>query len=313
MKKVWRYGLGIVFVLVLVVVRYWKSDIPLDTLKAKYAPLPSRFVRVQGMDVHYRDEGPASDTVPLVLLHGTGSSLHTWEPCVQQLKASQRIITLDLPGYGLTGPNPQRLYSRDFYVSFVHEFLRQLGISTCMIGGNSLGGGIAWQYALAHPGHVTRLILIDAGGYPIVSESRPIAFSLAQTPVIKHALKRITPYPLAVKSIKNVYAHPERVTDSVVNRYYELFLREGNRQAFIDRLAHVQYKEEESHRIREIRIPTLILWGAEDRLIPIENAYRFHADLPNDTLVVIPDAGHVPMEEDPHATVTAIQQFLRKK
>ncbi|MCU0419334.1 MAG: alpha/beta hydrolase [Cyclobacteriaceae bacterium] len=313
MKKILLYGVGIVLVFVLwVVVRYWKSDLPLDELKAKYAPPPSRFVRVQGMDVHYRDEGSARDSVPVVLLHGTGSSLHTWEPCVQQLKDDYRVVTLDLPGYGLTGPHPQRVYSPDFYVGFVADFLRALRIRTCIIGGNSLGGGIAWQFAHAHPTSVAKLILLDAGGYPTVSHRKPIAFSLAQTPLIKHALKRITPYPLAVKSIRNVYAQPERVTDSVVRRHYELFLREGNRQAFIDRMEYVPYPDNAS-RIRALHVPTLIVWGAEDRLIPIENAYRFQADLPNDTLVIIPGVGHVPMEEDPAATVKAMRLFLGTK
>lgn len=298
--------------MVLLVVCYWRNDLPLDELKAKYAPSPSRFMRVQGMDVHYRDEGNAQHTEPVVLLHGTGSSLHTWEPCVRSLKKDHRIITLDLPGFGLTGPNPQRVYSSDFYVAFIEAFLRQVGVDRCVIGGNSLGGGIAWHFAYTHPRQVAKLILIDAAGYPTVSQSRPIAFSLAKIPVIKHALNRITPYPLAIKSIKNVYAHPERVTDSVVNRYYELFLREGNRQAFVDRMAHVSTTEQ-THRLREIGIPTLILWGAEDRLIPLENAYRFHEDLPNDTLIVISDAGHVPMEEAPESTVAAIQGFLRSR
>lgn len=310
LKKILKYiGLFLLFFAVLTCALYWKRDIPVEALKAKYAPAPSKFVRVQGMEVHYRDEGNPADSVPVVLIHGTGSSLHTWEPCVRALKGQYRIITLDLPAYGLTGPNPARNYSHAFYTEFIAAFLTQLKVDQCILGGNSLGGGIAWQYAGAHPEHVRKLILIDAGGYPMAPESVPIAFKLARTPVLKWILQHISPRPLAVMSARNVYADPDKVTEATVDRYYELFLRKGNRQAFVDRMQYFQYPDNTAG-IRSIQIPTLVLWGEQDRLIPVKNAYFFHNDLPHDTLVVLPNAGHVPMEEAPERTTAVMADFL---
>mgnify|MGYP001021259756 CR=1 FL=1 len=289
---------------------YWKNDIPLDTLKSKYTTAASAFVDVMQMQVHYRDEGNKNDSLPLVLIHGTGASLHTWEESVKLLTDSFRVITLDLPAYGLTGPNPKRIYSQAFYVQFIDEFLKSIHVNKCIIGGNSLGGAIAWNYTYEHPTKVEKLILIDAAGYPMISESKPIAFTLAQIPVLKHMLNYITPRFLAKKSVMNVYDDPTKVTEKVVDRYFDLFLREGNRQAFVDRMNFSTYPEH-LIRLRTIKTPSLIVWGENDKLIPIENAQKFHADLPNDTLVVLEKTGHVPMEENPNRTVDAIRLFLK--
>lgn len=309
MKYLKFIGLSLLVLVVALSCFYWKNDIPLDTLKSKYTTAASAFVDVMQMQVHYRDEGNKNDSLPLVLIHGTGASLHTWEESVKLLTDSFRVITLDLPAYGLTGPNPKRIYSQEFYVQFIDEFLKRIHVNKCIIGGNSLGGAIAWNYTYEHPTKVEKLILIDAAGYPMISESKPIAFTLAQIPVLKHMLNYITPRFLAKKSVMNVYDDPTKVTEKVVDRYFDLFLREGNRQAFVDRMNFSTYPDHLT-RIRSIKTPTLIIWGENDKLIPIENAQKFHADLPNDTLVVLEKTGHVPMEENPNRTVDAIRLFL---
>lgn len=310
MKYLKFIGLSLLVFVVALSCFYWENDIPLDTLKSKYTTAASAFVDVMQMQVHYRDEGNKNDSLPLVLIHGTGASLHTWEESVKLLTDSFRVITLDLPAYGLTGPNPKRIYSQAFYVQFIDEFLKSIHVNKCIIGGNSLGGAIAWNYTYEHPTKVEKLILIDAAGYPMISESKPIAFTLAQIPVLKHMLNYITPRFLAKKSVMNVYDDPTKVTEKVVDRYFDLFLREGNRQAFVDRMNFSTYPDH-LIRLRTIKTPTLIIWGENDKLIPIENAQKFHADLPNDTLVVLEKTGHVPMEENPNRTVDAIRLFLK--
>ncbi len=310
MKYLKFIGLSLFVLVVALSCFYWKNDIPIETLKSKYTTAASAFVDVMQMQVHYRDEGNKNDTLPLVLIHGTGASLHTWEEGVKLLTDSFRVITLDLPAYGLTGPNPQRIYSQEFYVQFIDEFLKSIHVNKCIIGGNSLGGAIAWNYTYEHPSKVEKLILIDAAGYPMISESKPIAFTLAQIPVLKHMLNYITPRFLAKKSVLNVYDDPSKVTEKVVDRYFDLILREGNRQAFVDRMNFSTYPDH-LIRLRTIKTPTLIVWGENDKLIPIENAQKFHADLPNDTLVVLEKTGHVPMEENPGRTVDAIRLFLK--
>ncbi len=310
MKFLKYFGWTLLVFIFVICAAFWKNDFPLEELKSKYTSPSSSFTKVMQMNVHYRDEGIKIDSIPLVLLHGTGASLHTWEHCVSALKNSFRIITLDLPAYGLTGQNPERIYSQEFYVEFINEFLKSIQVDQCIIGGNSLGGAIAWNYAHQYPEKVKKLILIDAAGYPMVSESKPIAFTLAQIPVLKHMLNYLTPKFLAKKSVTNVYEDPTKVTDTLVNRYYELFLREGNRQAFVDRMNFSKYPDY-FEKIRAIQTPTLILWGENDKLIPVANAYKFQNDLANDTLVILKKTGHVPMEEAPEQTVEVIRNFLK--
>lgn len=302
------------FILLLVVVSaimFGHKDIPVDELKAKYAPSPSSFISVQGMDVHYRDEGNARDSIPLVLIHGTGASLHTFDAWSKELETERRVIRMDLPAYGLTGPFPDRNYSIENYVEFISNFLNALEIKDCIIGGNSLGGQIAWNFTVDHPERVDKLILIDAAGYPFESESKPLAFKLATTPVLKNVLKFITPRSLVESSVKNVFADKTKVTEELVDRYFHLTLREGNRDAFVDRFA-AKTESAAYADIKTIEQRTLILWGEKDELIPVQYAHQFQEDLPNDTLVVLKNVGHVPMEESPKESLSHVLDFLER-
>jgi pimeloyl-ACP methyl ester carboxylesterase len=308
--KIFLFSIG--FLAIIIVSLYGYRDIPLEELKAKYAPAPSTFISVNGMDVHFRDEGDAADSIPIVLIHGTGSSLHTFEGWTAQLKRDYRIVRMDLPGYGLTGPFPDRNYSINNYVDFLMHFLTSLGIKRCVLGGNSLGGGIAWSFTAKYPEMVDKLILIDASGYPSKAKSIPLAFKIAQTPVVKYFFTFITPRFVAKASVENVFADKTKVTDALVDRYFELTLREGNRQAFIDRF-DIKKDSIAHNNIKLIEQRTLVLWGEKDKLIPVDMAYQFHDDLPNDTLVIIKDVGHVPMEERPNQSVKAIISFFKNQ
>jgi pimeloyl-ACP methyl ester carboxylesterase len=303
-------GLGLLAIVMALL--FGHRDIPLDELKAKYAPAPSSFVSVDGMQVHYRDEGNSSDSIPVVLIHGTGSSLHTFEGWTGRLRENYRVITMDLPGYGLTGPFPSRDYSIDSYVEFLKQFLSAIGVEQCVLGGNSLGGDITWNFTAKYPEKVDKLILINSAGYPYESKSRPIAFKLAEVPVIKHFFKFITPRFVVKRSVENVYTNPDKITESLVDRYYELTLRKGNRQAFVDRFG-VEKDLDAHDKITTIQQRTLVLWGDQDRLIPVEIAQRFHQDLPNDTLAILENAGHVPMEERPEQSLDVVLSFLESE
>ena len=304
--------LAILFVLFLVIILvFGYSDRPFDELKSKYADSASSFISVDGMDVHFRDEGNKNDSIPIVLIHGTGSSLQTFDAWSDSLKVSHRVIRMDLPAYGLTGPFPDRDYSITHYTAFINDFLKVLKIKQCVLVGNSLGGQIAWNVTLEQPDKVSKLILIDASGYPLKSKSVPVAFKMAKIPVIKNLLTYVTPRFLVRSSVENVYFDKSKVTDALVDRYFELTLREGNRQAFVDRLNSPKEKKS-FHKITSIQQPTLILWGKNDLLIPVDNAYKFHKDLPNDTLVILNDSGHVPMEENPAESLKSVIDFLIK-
>ena len=305
--------LGVAFIACLVflfagVLATWEPDRPVEKLAARWATAPSQFVDVAGMQVHLRDEGPRDDPVPIVLLHGTADSLHTWEGWTQALKSQRRVVRFDLPGFGLTGPHPQNDYSIESYTRFVTQVVNAMGIQSFVLAGNSLGGHIAWATAIALPSRVSSLILVDSAGYPQKSVSVPIGFRLARMPIVRDALAYVLPRGMVQSSVRNVYGDPSRVTPELVDRYFEMTLRTGNRIATGQRFA--QAVQGDSAVIKTLRLPVLILWGGKDLLIPLENAKLFEADIAASKLVVFDALGHVPQEEDAQATVQEVRKFL---
>jgi pimeloyl-ACP methyl ester carboxylesterase len=295
-------------------VAMWLSrapDWPVEALVARWAPPPSDFIEVKGQLVHLRDVGPRDDAEPLVLIHGTSASLHTWEGWAKALSARHRVISLDLPGFGLTGPSASADYRGDTYARFVLELMDQLKVQRFAIAGNSLGGEVAWRTALLAPQRVTKLILVDAAGPDFKSDSVPIGFLAARVPVLNRLFDWVLPRSMVVASLHNVYGDPSRVDDALVDRYYQLTLREGNRRALVQRLQQNQ-RGQDAERIRELKLPTLILWGGRDRLVPLSVAQQFKRDIAGSELVVFDDLGHVPHEEAPARTVVPVQAFLQR-
>lgn len=287
----------------------WARDRPVSALQERWAPPPSKFVDIAGMRVHLRDEGPHNDRTPIVLLHGAASSLHTWDGWVRELAKTRRVIRFDLPGFGLTGPTPDGNYSFDRYARFVISLVEKLGINRFHLAGNSLGGNVAWYTALTHAEQVEKLILVDATGYRYQSESVPLALRLAKFSILKKITAHLLPRGIVSHSIKNIYGDPTKVTDEQVDRYYELALRDGNRTNLASRFEQLPIGLRENS-IRLLHVPTLILWGAKDRLVPLKYAHRFHQDIEGSQLRIFDQLGHVPQEEDPVATVEAVEAFI---
>jgi pimeloyl-ACP methyl ester carboxylesterase len=304
MLKALKY-LGYTIALLLVIIlTQLRCNIPVSELTPKYTNTESKFIEVDGMQVHYRVEGNGP---PLVLLHGTAASLHTWEGWANELKGEFKIISFDLPAFGLTGPNPANDYSIKYYVDFVHRFMDKIGIYEFHLAGNSLGGQMAWNYALTYPKQVKKLVLIDAAGYSL-DRQIPFVFKLARIPVVKDVFAYITPKFMIRKSIEDVYGNDDLITDELVDRYYNFTLRDGNREAFVARAnTTFQYQTE---RIPEINTPTLILWGEDDKWIPLEHGKLFDKEIPKSELIVYPGVGHVPMEEIPAKTAEDTRAFL---
>jgi pimeloyl-ACP methyl ester carboxylesterase len=286
----------------------WAPERSVAELKARWAPPPSVFLEVAGMQVHLRDEGPRDDPSPIVLMHGGGSSLHAWEGWVEALKAHRRVIRFDAAGHGLTGPSPDDRYGGDNDVRLVIAILDKLGIAHCVIGGNSMGGAVAWRTALAHPSRVDKLILVDAGGYAFRSTSTPLGFQLMRIPGATWLLQNTLPRFLVADGLRKMFADPDKVTPEMVDRAVDLTQRAGNRRALIERFR--QRRPTNPDRIRELKLPTLIVWGGRDSLIPSENADRFHRDIGGSTLAMFDDLGHALYEEDPARTVVPVKQFL---
>jgi pimeloyl-ACP methyl ester carboxylesterase len=302
-----RFGIGLLAVVVLVglvIVWQWKSDLPLETVKARWGGPPSRFVEIDGMNVHYRDEGSGP---PLLLLHGTGSSLYTWDAWAASLSSTHRVVRLDLPAFGLTGPRPDGDYRQDTYVEFLDRFASKLGLAKFALAGNSLGGAIAWRFAAAHPSEVSALILVDPGGYPRKTK-RLLVFRLGSLPGVGPVLEHLDPRILVERTSRQVYGDPSRVAPESIERAYDLVLRPGNRQAFGQETS-VPY-EDHTALLRALNVPTLVMWGDKDALIPVSDAQRFGADIPGARVRIYEGLGHVPMEEDGPRTAADAREFL---
>lgn len=314
-----RLGLilgGLALVLLAATVVAWAvlrvPDQSVEELAPRWATPPSTFIDVAGLQVHVRDEGPRLDPTPILLLHGTGASLHTWDGWARRLTRDHRVVRFDLPGFGLTGPSPDGVYTIERYVETVIAVADGLGIERFVLAGNSLGGYAAWTTAVLHPERVDRLILVDAAGYPFESQSVPLAFRIARLPVLGRLLGQMLPRSVVERSVRDVYGDPSRVTPALVDRYFDLATRAGNRDALVARFEQTQ-PGRLVERVPDLRVPTLVLWGGKDRLIPVENGERFVREIPGSRLVVFDSLGHVPQEEDADATVVPVLQFLQAR
>ena len=273
-------------------------------IEKKYTNNASKFMRIDDLKVHYRDEGQG---MPIVLIHGTSSSLHTWEAWTQVLTQTHRVIRMDLPAFGLTGPNANHDYSMEYYASFLDQFLTKLDIDSLYLAGNSLGGQIAWYYTSHHLDQIKKLVLLDPAGF-YDAEEIPFVFKLARIPLINQLVGKITPKYFIEKNLKEVYFDTEKITDSLIERYHDLTLRVGNRAAFIAKANEPMI--DHTARLKLITTPTLILWGRNDHWIPVAHATRFSKDLPHSKVEIMEDTGHVPMEERPLESVAHTLQFL---
>jgi pimeloyl-ACP methyl ester carboxylesterase len=290
----------------------WAPDRSVEELKLKWAQPPSQFIDIDGLQVHLRDEGPPDDPMPIVLLHGTSASLHTWDGWVSALKDEHRVIRFDMPAFGLTGPSLNNNYSIEDYSQLVVAVLKKLQVEHYTLAGNSLGGYVAWATAVLHPSQVKQLVLIDSSGYPYNSQSIPIGFKIANMPVLNTLMEYVLPRSIIENSLENVYGNPSLVTPEQIDRYYDLTTRAGNRQALVERFKQTQ-PGPLADKISEINIPTLILWGGQDNLIPAHNGERFHKEIIGSKFILFNELGHIPHEEDPEKTVTAFKKFLTNK
>lgn len=306
-KMVKWVSVGIVITLISAGLFSITSDLPAGDVEAKYVNSASKFMNINGMRVHYRDQGSGP---ALMLIHGSNSSLHTWEGWVRELSDDFRVISLDLPGHGLTGPDAKERYDWISMVKVVDQLAQKLGVKTFSIAGNSMGGAIAWNYTVLHPEKIEKLILLDSAGYPH-EEGRPAILTAFGLPIIGHAMTKISSRFAIRKSVEDVYGDKTKVTPKLVTLYQELGLREGNREAARKRLS-AKPDGTLYNKIPSITAPTLVLWGDQDRWILPKYAAKFVSDIHYSQLIMYKGLGHVPMEEDPIQTAADAKIFLQK-
>ena len=308
-------GIGLAIIAGLTVIGFLairQGPIPYATLAARYATPASRYLDLPGgLHVHYRDEG-RRDAPVIVLIHGFSDSTVTWNGWVRALGQDYRLISLDLPGHGLTRAPPTYVANSAAFDGVVDQTTRQLGVDRFAIAGNSMGGGVAWRYALAHPDRLTALILVDAAGWPETSAGRdpPLAFKLLRTDFGRWLLPQIDLKPLIRDGLKKAFYDPAKADPAMVDRFTD-FSHAPDHPAII---AHMQDGERtyaDARQLATIRIPTLVMHGDHDRLIPVENGRRFADAIPGAQLIVYPNVGHLPQMEISDRSAADLRAFLR--
>ncbi len=274
-------------------------------LDARYLRAPSDIREVAGLNLHLRDTGPREAPV-LILLHGFGASLQTWDAWAARLDQRYRVIRYDLPGFGLTGRDPTGDYTDARSVGVLLALMDRLDIPKATLIGNSLGGKTAWGFALDHPERVDRLVLISPDGFasPGFEYGRK-----ARLPLLVRLLPYVMPRAMLRSSLVPAYGDPSHLTDAVVTRYRDLMLAPGVRVAMLARMQQVLLQDPVP-LLRRIRTPTLLLWGDRDGMIPIANARDYLHAMPDARLVTLPGLGHVPFEEAPDASLAPVLEFL---
>ncbi len=305
-----------VFVIIAALAFFLRTpDTDPGAMQQKYTNAASKFVESsEGLRVHYRDQGNP-EGIPIVLLHGTAASLHTWEPLVAELKDEYRLITYTQPGHGLTGPHPHDDYTFAGMAEALDLVTEELDLKRFILGGNSMGGWVSWRYALAYPERVDALLLLDAWGMPLrEGEEEPpmnLGFRLLGSPIGRILMQHYTPRMLVKKSALQSVSVASVMDEATVDRYWEMLRLPGNRRARA-LAAITDRKPEMAERIGEIAIPTLVIWGEEDQLIFASAAQTFDERMPNADVVIYENVGHLPMEEAPERTALDIDVFLER-
>jgi len=288
-------------------------EIPYASLNARYAlPSSQHFEPQPGLKVHYTDEGnPAGQVV--VLVHGFAASVHAWRPWIDRLGTDYRFIAIDLPGHGLTEAPETYRASQDGNVALVQALADMLKLDRFVLGGNSMGGGVALNYALAHPDRLDGLVLVDAAGWPGEAASGgsgpPLAFQLLTNPVGRAILKAFNPRIFARGGLKAAYLDETLVTDELIDRYADLALAPGHRDILITQNSRPARRITQDD-IRTITTPTLVLAGEQDRIIPVEQSKSLAAAIPAARLITYPEGGHVPMEQLPDQSAKDLKAFV---
>ncbi|WP_221797446.1 alpha/beta fold hydrolase [Oceanobacter mangrovi] len=288
----------------------WQEEVdavPAGLVRERWSLPDSQFINLDGMEVHYRDSGDENKPV-LLLLHGLFASLHTWIPWTASLAEDFRVISLDLPNFGLTGPHPRGMV-KHLYSDFLDGFITSLGIDHCHVAGNSLGGWMAWELAVRFPHRVDKLVLIDSAGFFFVPPTFMVNLSMPGGGWL-YSRSRIARETIS-ELLSDVFFHQDLVTDERVSLYYDMLMRSGNRVGAARVMRYIRDQMGfATNLLGNVTQPTLILWGDNDPWMPPQHGHDFARLITDSQLKIYPHCGHLPMEECAAQSANDCRDFL---
>lgn len=291
-----------------------RADISYAALETVYMSDTSRFLTVEdGTKIHYRDEGQ-KDAEAVVLVHGFAASLHTWEPLVNELKDDYRLISLDLPGHGLSrAPVPASSTGLVAFETALSSLVDELDLEDFVLVGNSMGGDLSWRYALKNENALKGLVLVGSAGWPeqAEGEDQSLVFRLLENPIARQLMKDIDTSMLIQSALRNSFYDEAFVTDEMTERYAALMRAPGHREGILAILAEDKSPATDAG-LAELNVPTLVLHGDTDRLVPVESGSRFANAIPDAQLVIYENTGHLPHEEKTALMAQHLTEFIEE-
>ncbi len=285
------------------------SEISIPKLAEKYGlPASHTLNPSPGLRVHYTDEGNR-DGRTLILIHGFAASVHAWRPWIERLKPDYRLVAIDLPGHGLTQTPQNYRATLAGSVALIDALATEIGTQNFVLAGHSMGGAVSIAYAKAHPEKLEGLVLVDAAGWPGDRGGPPAFAALFNNPVGRWFIKLINPRLFANGGLKSAYRDKALVTDALIDRYVDLAMAEGHRDVLLTQRMQAEppWTPVDFHAIR---VPTLVMTGEDDAIIPADDARAIAAAIPGAKLILYPEAGHLPMEQFPDETTRDLRAFL---
>jgi len=285
----------------------WTPDLSRERLLQSYAGTGTAQLMVGDQAYFIQDTGPR-DAPTLVLLHGFGASLQTWDAWAAELEKQWRGVRMDVPAFGLTGPAVNNDYSDEADVARLLALLDQLGLQHVALGGHSMGGRIAWNFAAAHPERVSHLLLVSPDGFPDPRSTSEQTYKVSPwLGLMKYSL----PAWALKMGVAPAYGDDTLLNPQTLRRYQDMMRAPGVRAALIERMRQTR-NSDPVPRLQNLKMPVLLVWGDKDAFIPISNAQDYLKAIPHAVLASIPQAGHVVHEEAPLPSVQAVKAFLNE-
>jgi pimeloyl-ACP methyl ester carboxylesterase len=288
------------------------AGVPVPSATLEQSLGESKIFDYHGVRINYYEAGQGP---PVILLHGFGSSAYSWRFLGPALAADHRVFTLDLKGYGLSAKPEDGKYAISDQADMVAEFIRTRDLHDLVVIGHSMGGGVTlmtyFKVAEDEPARIKKLVLIDSAGYP---QKMPWFIWLAKAPLLGSVGgKLVSPRFAAAQVLKKCYYHKDRITDEQIDTYAYYGSLPGAREAVVATAQQIEPEDIDAiiARYQTIKVPVLIVWGADDEVVPVDVGRNFKRDIPDSQLVILPQCGHIPQEEEPGETTRTVAAFLR--